>query len=520
MRFTRLNLIKEVGAMMTHDILYIIKAQLTMLLLIIIAPQVHGQSPSEPAALNPLIEAPRLVTIQDAFEKALMNDLQIQLANNRLALSKAQKISGVAELLPKLKSNLRYTKNIPESKTILNRSPDSHDLIYRKVASLLATTDKPGADALEGAADRLMRRPVVGEIITKPAHVVDATLSLVIPLFNGIDVGRIGLINENIRLLEAQVNEQRAQTLYQVAQAYLNALYFKELIALRIEQSQKAALQHEKIMQRQKRGLVSIIEQLKSEQAGEELHLATINAQFEYNQSLADLGFLIGETHSFDIDNLGPDFFTALDDSEEALLDFARANRPDLLAQAQALKVAERERVSGVLQFLPIVSLQADANYTTNTKGLVNKDLSYAIFLNAHYDFFSGGSTIGALKESSLKKQAQTLRLNELNQRMGAQIRGQRANIERARLVIKTLTSQINYTTKLEQNALIYYGQGRASIDLVIDARTAKYEAERALKKAQADERLARLSLAHELGLLTPHHMLTQFDHGDTSTSR
>ena len=186
----------------------------------------------------------------------------------------------------------------------------------------------------------------------------------------------------------------------------------------------------------------------------------------------------------------------------------ARKNRPDILAEEKALWVAEHEGLGSILQFLPSVFFQADANYTSNTKGLVNKPISYALFLNASYDFFNGGSTIGALKESSFRKQGQKLRLDNLQQKIAVQIRGRRANIERSLLAITTQQSLVSFAVKSETGALSRYTRGQANSNIFLDSQQKqKIAAQVALKNAESDLKTERLALAYELGLLTPQNM-------------
>jgi len=450
-------------------------------------------------------QGPKTISFLQALEKSLNHDLDLQLAHDKLDLAQAKKISRVAALLPKIRGSMRYIKNIPKSKVIIAAPHENLALITRKVADLLnAKGDNQGADILETAADKMIRRPVIEEIVSRPAQALEATLSVIVPLFNAADIAQLLSVNASIKLEEAYLNEQRAETLFAAAHTYLQAIYNKNLLDLRTKQKQAAQEEHQKIARRFQHNVVSDLQILKSEHAYEDLNLAILSAQRDYDQAIVDLGFLIGEREEFMLTAPPPELFSPLDQSEENLIEMARKSRPDLLAQEKAFKIADQERLGSILQFLPNIFFQADANYTTNTKGLVNKPISYAIYLNASYDFFSGGSTIGSLKESSINKHMQKLRLDNLQQKIAAQIRGRRANIERALVAIKTQQSLISYATKSEVGAWSRYTRGQANLDNFLDARHIKFAAEAALIQAESNLKTERLALAYELGLLTP----------------
>ena len=458
--------------------------------------------------LGQSLKSSKIISFFEALERSLNHDLDLKLAHNNLQLAQAKKISRVAALLPKIKANMRYVKNIPKSKVIIAAPNDNLALLSRKVATLLsAAGDKPSAELLEVAADQMVRRPINDEIVSKPEQALEATLSVIVPLFNALDMAQLLSSNDTIKLEEALLNQQRAETLFATAHTYLHAYHFKELSDLRTQQSASAQGEHQKLLHRFKHNVVSDVQILKSEHAHEELKLAALSAQREYDQALSDLGFLIGESQEFILNKPSSDLFSPLEQNEENLIAIARKSRPDLLAQEKALWVAEHERVGSIFQFLPNIFFQADANYTTNTKGLVNKPISYALYLNASYDFFSGGSTIGALKESSLRKQSQRLRLDYLQQKIAVQIRGRRANIERAILAIKTQQSLVSFAVKSEAGALSRYNRGQANLDNFLDSRQIKFAAEVALLNAEWELKSERLALAYELGLLTPQNM-------------
>ncbi len=450
--------------------------------------------------------APEAISLAQAFERTMLYEAQLKLAKNRLQQHEAQKISRIASLVPKLKGSMRYTRNIPEIKANLGQNGQAQSLLYRKLAGLLsANGDQSGAQQLESTADMLMRRSSGQEIITRPKDSIDATLSLEIPIFNGQDLARLFAINDSIKLEEAKVLEQQANTIYAVAHAYLLATHKEGIVELR-KMQQKTGLESQlKIRKQYRTGLIKTSDQLRSLSASASQDTALATALLEYNNAKAELAMLIGQTKDFNIIHPEKTLFEILDKDEASLIDLATRIRPDLRAQQQAFKLAGRERLGGVLQFLPIVSLQADANYTTNTSGLFSESTSYAFFLNASYLFFSGGSRYGILKESALKKEAETIRLEELQQKIPKLIRGRIANLKLKEITISAKNAELKFATENNTQILSEYNQGLVEFDKVLEAQQLLFDASVNQQKAQADHEEEQLKLAFDVGLLSPH---------------
>lgn len=449
------------------------------------------------------------ISLSDAFFLALNQESNLNLAKNRLALTRAQKISRIAVLLPKLKGNMRYTKNLPEIKSSLAPSNAGQASLYRRVGGLLAAAgDTAGQEEMESAADQMLRRSSGGEIITKPDQAIDATLSLEIPIFNGPDYARLFAGNDTIKLEEARLKEQIASTLYSVASAYLSALHQQELVALKNIEKNTALESYLNTKKRYELGLLNKADKLNSESHFEQQNIALANAQLSLENSFAQLGHLLGKDSRFYLQPVQNEWFQILEGSEEALLDLALKSRPDLKAQEQAFSVAKRDHLGGILQFLPTLSLQADANYTSNTKGLVSEPVTYGIFLNANYVFFNGGARYGALKESSLKRAAETIKLTELKRKINLQVRGRNQSllIRKNDIVAKKLRvdfAEENYKIKKSE-----YEKGLLSFADFLEAEQLIFSTQIDHEKAQANLKEEQLKFIYELGLLDPNLLI------------
>jgi outer membrane protein TolC len=489
--------------MLTRSLLYNIITKISAQILYII----FISCPAFSGKLEPSSD-PKTITYKDALERALIHDIDLKIARNNLEHSRAQKIGSIAAFLPKVKVHGHYVKNIPKSKVSLVQPNDHLAQLSRKVASLLNSAgDKASAEQLESEADLLLRRPALDAVVSRPDHAIEGTLSLVIPLFNTYDIGRLVFNNNYIKLNEMHVGSQKAISLFSAAHSYIEAAYFKKLAALLKTQGEEAEKEHKKILKRFKHNIVSDVQILLSEHAHEDLKLGYLEAQQEYNNALVRLGLVINEDKDFNIEDPEHELLLISEDNEANLIALARSLRPDIKEQEQALNATHIERYGTILQFLPNFFAQADINFTSNSKGFINRPISYAFFINAHYELLSGGASLGLLKENALKKQRERLRLEELQQKIASQIRGRKDNIERALLAIKTQHSLLSYALKLEKSIYSRYTRGQAQLESLLETRKIKYEAEAALKTLEFKLKEERLYLLYEVGLLNPEYL-------------
>jgi len=166
--------------------------------------------------------------------------------------------------------------------------------------------------------------------------------------------------------------------------------------------------------------------------------------------------------------------------------------------------VASRERLSNFMQFLPTISAKGDANFTSNSKGLVGKPVTYTISINATMSLFEGGTRLSQLRENSLKSEEASIRLGYLRREIATQIRGRKEKLAELKIKVQAADLKVSATKELKTIALGRYGRGLIPQEELLKVIEDNLEAQVIKRKSQADLNTEKLALTYEAGLLTP----------------
>lgn len=468
-------------------------------------------------AANPLVDqggmAPKLlapsaskttVPLSLLLQKALDNHVSLKLIKNQRDQKHSEKWLSIGAMLPKLKLSSNYTRNIPEVESQLF-DVSSQANLNRQVASLLRKSGESAeAETLDRSADLMMRRGAGKGIVINPKHVVDGRLSLEIPLFHGGSLAKTMASHENVVLHDAKIAEEQAKTLYAAARAYFAATYSQNVLMVR-KQAESFALElFKKASDQRKSGLIMRKDFLAAEANSLEKQGDYKQAVLDNRSALGELGIMAGITEEFLVSEPDPIIFTALNADLERLLAIALVNRPDLQVSLIAHKITERERLGHFLQFLPAFLLRGDANYTSNDKGMIGESFTYAVSINASMALFDGGTSLFALRQSSLKQQENEIKTRELKVGIEASLRGRKEKL--AVMEFKEQASKSKRDAAIEAAQVAYDRYSRALIesDKFFEIEDKKITAELMYKKSQSDVLLEKLALTYEAGLLTP----------------
>lgn len=328
---------------------------------------------------------------------AVQHHPDLGLIRNQHEQQKAEQWMNIGALLPKVSLGTSYTRNIPKKELSLFDAKQAATL-NRHVAGLLRkASDNTAADQLEQQADFMMRRDAEKILITNPKDVFDAKLGLDIPIFYGQAIAKSIAGEHHVHTVDAKVQEQYANTLFDTAQAYFLGLYHHEVMDI-LAQSQKnadGALRQASVASSNYKMLEIFLDERKA---------AYQEAVLQFRTTLARLGLLLGRSEEFLIVAPAPTIFAALPLDAEQLSALALRERWDLKAYSFELKALEYEHMGSYLSFFPKLWLGADARYTSNDKTLVGEKLTYAISLNASLSLFDGGLSYFSLQKTGLKR--------------------------------------------------------------------------------------------------------------------
>lgn len=448
----------------------------------------------------------KTIALRDAFVRALKNHSQIQLAQNQLQRRRVENTMRISAILPKLRLGSAYTRNIPEVET----TPFASDTqaLNRHVAGLLRKSgDTAAADELEQQADLMLRRRADSKIVMAPKHVFDAKLSLEIPLFNGPDIARVLSSGENVQVQEARLRDEEAKTIFLVAKSYFAALHLRNVLVLREQAESVAEERFQKAQAEQKRGVIMEKDFLHAHANFAHKQAERNGALIDYRASIAELGLVLGMNEEFAIQDPDQLMFQPLNGDTDRLIEVALQNRPDLRAERQTLRVVEKERFGQFLQFLPTLSLQGDAKYTSNDRSLIGKNFTYAISLNAQMSLFDGGLSIGQLRETALRRQESEIRIGQLRRDIDAKVRGRKERLNQLALLERSSELLAKAAAESEHVASSRHKRGMIDLQEFLEFSDKRLNADIALKKAQSDVNEEKLALIFEAGLLTPQFL-------------
>lgn len=447
----------------------------------------------------------RTISLSEAFALALKNYASLQLAQTQLERMRVENAMRIGALLPKLRLGSTYTRNIPDVESKALASIPDTQILNRHVATLLRKSgDTKGADDLEHQADLMSRRRPESILVLNPKHVVDAKLTLEIPLFNGGDIARLLQSGEKVEVQQARVRDEQAKTIFTTAKAYFLALYRRNILLLREQAEVVAEERYQKAEVEHRRGVIMEKDFLYAHANILQRQAERQSALLEYRSSIGELGLVLGLDEEFRIDAPDQMIFEPLNGDAEHLVAVAVDNRADLRAEREELRVVENERFGQFLQFLPNLSLQGDAKYTSNEKTLIGKNFTYAISLNANVSLFDGGMGIAHMRDTALKRQESEIRLRKLRREIDASIRGRREKLAQLALHERAAQVMAEAATEAEHVALSRHKRGVIDLQEYLVATDKKLSADIAYKKAQSDVTEEKLALIYEAGLLTP----------------
>lgn len=469
-------------------------------------------TPPHPPAEGPKLlspsDSPTTISLREALTKALENHVRLRLANNYLERSKAGNAARIGALLPKLRMGAAYTRNIPEVAASPFGNVKATSALNRHVASLLRKTgdsaDTASADQLEREADLMSRRSEDTKIVLSPKDVFDGKLTLEIPVFNGPDLAKVLASGENVLLQDARVREEEANTIYATAKSYYLAMHLQDVVDIR---------RHAELTAKE-RSLKAIPKKAANVILEKDLLLAEANyrrkqaehgaALLNYRSGLAELGLLMGQVEEFALADPEGLMFEMINNDTEKLIEMALSHRPDIKAEQQALKIAEHDRLGHFLQFLPVINLTGDAKYTSNNKGLMGRNFTYAISVNAHISLFEGGIGFALLRETNLRRQESEIKLRHLRLEIDSRIRGRKEKLAQLSLNEEAARLWAKAEGEGELVAIARHKKLLIEDEDLMEASDKKLNADIAYKKAQYDLNQERLALIYEAGLLTP----------------
>lgn len=418
------------------------------------------------ASVTPSQGAPVTITLQDAIQRARMNDPQYRSAVTDLGLAHEDRVQARAGLLPDVNynSSFIYTQGGAQAANCLTSTlgcPTSRYIANNGVHEYISQANVHEALSLTNVADYRRSSAALAQARAKA------------------EIAQRGLV---VAVTQAYYGLVVAQRKYATAQRAQNeAARFLDI-------SQKL----------EKGGEVAHADVIKARIQAQQADRSLREAQIDMERSRLDLSVL-----------LFPDFnqdFTVVDDLQtpEPLPTFAevetagKKNNPDLRVALAAYQVAQHEVTAAWGGLLPALTVDyfygIDANqFAIRTDGV--KNLGYSGVASLQIPIFSWGADRSRLKQAKLRRDQAHVELTYAQRQLLSHLREFYSEADTARAEMESLASSAELAAESLRLTMMRYQAGESTVLEVVDAQNTLTTARNAYDDGQSRYRLAIANL-------------------------
>ncbi len=412
--------------------------------------------------------APLTITLQDALQRARLNDTQYRSALTDLGLARQDRVQARAGLLPSVNYNnsFIYTQgtggHLPVNCiSTITGCPTSRFIANNGVHEYISQGDVHQAMSLTGVADYARSSALLAQARAKA------------------EIAQRGLV-------------------VTVTQAYYGLVVSQRKYA----NAQRAASEAEHFL--------SISQKLES--GGEVAHADVIKSQIQAQQRQRDLqeaGLDMQKSRLELAVLLFPDFnqdFTLVDDLQtpEPLPSYAevevagKKNNPELRAALAALSAANREVTAAWGAFFPSLTIDyfygIDSNhFAIRTDGVRN--LGYSTVASLQIPIFNWGSDRSKVKQAELRRDQSRVELSFAHRQLVSHLRQLYSEAEASRTEMESLASSAELAADSMRLTTLRYQAGESTVLEVVDAQNTLTQARNAYDDGQARFRVAVANL-------------------------
>jgi outer membrane protein len=431
----------------------------------LLSPVAHaGQSPAKQTLA---------LTLEQAIELALKNNLQTQLAREAILQADGEKGVSRSALLPNL-SGATYQSNITSNLAAMGLGPDTF----------------PGLD------------PFVG-----PFSSFDARVRLVQSVFNLASIRRYQASIHGLALARIEKRSAEQQVMIATVLSYLAVIEARQSVEASQANVNLAKRLLELATNQRNAGLATGIDVARAETrlAGQEVRLA--QARTDMDTARLNLLRIVGTPLASELtltENM--DFSPeAIPDGEEAVRK-ALADRVEIHMAQEQLSVAKAQKQAAVAEWIPSVSFMADYGSSGVTPAETNLP-TRSLSIHLDVPIFDGGRIHSENKIATSRLRQAELRLSHLQQDVEKEVRQaidslstRREQVEAAHKTLALAERELELTRDRFSN-----GVGD-NID-VVNAQTAVEDARQEVVSSLTLFNVARLNLAAALGHVEDFHL-------------
>jgi outer membrane protein len=406
------------------------------------------------------------LTLSQAVELALKNNLRTRLAEERVAQSRAEKSRGRSALLPNL-SGVAYQLNLTENLAAMG----------------LPIGEFPGLPAMVGPFSRF-----------------DARFQLMQSVFDLASIRRFQAASQGVGLAGDEHRLAAQQVMTATALAYLAVLEAEQSVAA----AEANVLQAERLLDlarsQREAGVATGVDVARAETRLANQRVQLAQARTSLDTARLTLLRVVGAPLSSPV-VLAESMRFAPEprpDMEKAVAQ-ALSDRLDLQVVKDQVRVAQAARKAATAEWLPSVSLVGDYG----SSGLRPREVSLptrSIGLRLDVPLFNGGRTRSEVQmASSLERQAE-MQLSDLRAAVEKDVRLSLENLATREEQVRAAQTALGLAQRELELAQDRFRNGVADNMEVVNAQTALENARQVLVASLAQFNVARLNLASALG--------------------
>jgi outer membrane protein TolC len=458
-----------------------------------------------------------------------------RIARERLAQGEAARKRAWALLLPTLSLSGVYTHtctgglggidcadrtaNVGDPKSIGQQA-----LLFRSLADIFgvaadAATNPDDAaryraqqQELAGAADDIADRAGAPPIVVQPASQLAGQMTLAVPLLNPRAYPALMNAGDGVHLAALGVQQARQALALVVVRGYYAAWTAQRLVDLSVRQVALADEQRAAVSARVAAATLPPLSQKRAElellRAKQTLAVARAAA----DNAVAVLGAAVGRTEMFSLAPPPPAPSEPQGDDND-LVERALQERLEVRVQRLSVAIAERGTMDAWMQFVPTVGVAATARATSFTSGFVRDPVTGVVSLNASVPLYDGGARYAALDDANSRTSEERVRLQQLQERVAAQVRGSRRDVAVRTEAVLLARQAVAVATEAHAQAQALFDAGVGTALDLSDTAVAVFAAESEAVRAEGELAVARLALRWVLGESLPSSFVAPATH-------
>ena len=326
--------------------------------------------------------------------------------------------------------------------------------------------------------------------------------NLTVPLYTGGQLeGQIDTARYQLNRADLNTENTRQQVRYNVAEAYANVIYRKNLALTAQEAVEKGNTQLELIRAQFEEGAVAEADLLmiKVNIANYEQSLVSANAAVEVAK--ANLAAAVGLPQDSDVEPTDTFSYEPYHRTLPECENYALEHRPDGLAADYDIKAAEAQKTSAAAGYRPQVSVVGSQSITGNSPFRSERSNAWSLGLSMNWNVFDNGVTTEKVRQAEATVETYEAAKRKIKKNILLETRSAYVRMKAAETNIATTKIAVKQAEDSYAIAQVRYEEGVDALLVVTDAQEKLIQARANYQTALYEYNLNRSVLEKAMGV-------------------